>query len=55
MTNVQADHDAIQGWQTREADKTGSPLLHGLRWLATTVGIGLGVVAAIVLIVSGLF
>ena len=52
---MQADHDAIPGWHAPEANNPRSPLLRGLWWLLTTVAIGFGVVAAIVLIVSGLF
>jgi hypothetical protein len=53
-TTVRADHDAISEWQTRETNGRRSPFLHGLWWTLSTVGIGLGVVAAIVLIVNGL-
>jgi len=52
---VQADHDAISRWQPRETNGRRSPFLRGLWWILSTVGIGLGVVAVIVLIVSGLF
>jgi len=54
-TTVQADHDAISRWQPRETSGRRSPFLRGLWWILSTVGIGLGVVAVIVFIVSGLF
>jgi hypothetical protein len=52
---VRARNDISPPWEVSETTAEGrSPLTDSLIWFLSTVGLGIGIVAAIVLVVNGL-